>query len=76
MGDEGPARSDASRCLPVGSGPPGSWHGPCYRPRGVTCGLLTALNRCLQGMGQARHAPTFEYLSEEALSLIALARRE
>jgi ABC-type amino acid transport substrate-binding protein len=38
--------------------------------------LLEALNGYLQGMGQARHALMFRYLSEEALSLIALARRE
>jgi ABC-type amino acid transport substrate-binding protein len=38
--------------------------------------LLEALNGYLQGMRQARHALMFRYLSEEALSLIALARRE
>ena len=38
--------------------------------------LLEALNGYLQGMRQARHALMFKYLSEEALSLIALARRE
>jgi ABC-type amino acid transport substrate-binding protein len=38
--------------------------------------LLEALNGYLQGMQQARHALMFKYLSEEALSLIALARRE
>lgn len=38
--------------------------------------LLEALNGYLQGMRQARHALLFKYLSEEALSLIALARRE
>jgi ABC-type amino acid transport substrate-binding protein len=38
--------------------------------------LLEALDGYLQGMGQARHALMFKYLSEEALSLIALARRE
>jgi membrane-bound lytic murein transglycosylase F len=38
--------------------------------------LHAALNGYLQGMGQARHALMFKYLSEEALSLIALARRE
>ena len=38
--------------------------------------LLTALDDYLRGMGQARHALMFRYLSEEALSLIALARRE
>jgi hypothetical protein len=38
--------------------------------------LLEALNGYLQGMRQARHTLLFEYLSEEALSLIALARRE
>ncbi len=38
--------------------------------------LLAALDGYLRGMGQARHALMFRYLSEEALSLIALARRE
>jgi len=38
--------------------------------------LLEALNGYLQGMRQARHALMFKYLSEEALSLIALARRD
>jgi len=38
--------------------------------------LLEALNGYLQGMRQARHALMFKYLSEDALSLIALARRE
>jgi ABC-type amino acid transport substrate-binding protein len=38
--------------------------------------LLAALDDYLRGMGQARHALMFRYLSEEALSLIALARRE
>jgi ABC-type amino acid transport substrate-binding protein len=38
--------------------------------------LHAALNGYLQSMGQARHALMFKYLSEEALSLIALARRE
>jgi ABC-type amino acid transport substrate-binding protein len=38
--------------------------------------LLEALDGYLRGMGQARHALMFKYLSEEALSLIALARRE
>lgn len=38
--------------------------------------LLEALNGYLRGMGQARHTLMFRYLSEEALSLIALARRE
>jgi len=38
--------------------------------------LLEALNGYLQGMSQARHALMFKYLSEDALSLIALARRE
>jgi membrane-bound lytic murein transglycosylase F len=38
--------------------------------------LLEALDGYLRGMGQARHAMMFKYLSEEALSLIALARRE
>jgi ABC-type amino acid transport substrate-binding protein len=38
--------------------------------------LLEALNGYLQGMRQARHALLFKYLNEEALSLIALARRE
>jgi ABC-type amino acid transport substrate-binding protein len=38
--------------------------------------LLTALDGYLRGMGQARPALMIRYLSEEALSLIALARRE
>jgi ABC-type amino acid transport substrate-binding protein len=38
--------------------------------------LLEALNGYLTGMGQARHFLMFKYLSEEALSLIALARRD
>jgi ABC-type amino acid transport substrate-binding protein len=44
------------------------------RPRDAR--LLAALEGYLQGMRQARHALMFKYLSEEALSLIALARRE
>jgi len=38
--------------------------------------LLAALNRYLQGTRQSQHALVFKYLSEEALSLIARARRE
>lgn len=38
--------------------------------------LLEALNGYLEGMRQARHALLFKYLSEDALELIALARRE
>jgi ABC-type amino acid transport substrate-binding protein len=38
--------------------------------------LLESLDGYLQGMRQARHALMFKYLSEDALSLIALARRE
>jgi ABC-type amino acid transport substrate-binding protein len=38
--------------------------------------LLEALNGYLQGMRQARHALLFKYLSEEALTLIAQARRD
>jgi ABC-type amino acid transport substrate-binding protein len=38
--------------------------------------LLEALNGYLQGMRHARHALMFKYLSEEALTLIAQARRE
>ena len=38
--------------------------------------LLELLNGYLLGMRQARHALMFKYLSEDALSLIALARRE
>jgi ABC-type amino acid transport substrate-binding protein len=38
--------------------------------------LREALNGYLQGMRQARHALMFKYLSEEALTLIALARRD
>jgi ABC-type amino acid transport substrate-binding protein len=38
--------------------------------------LLEALNGYLQGIRQARHTLLFKYLSEEALTLIAQARRE
>jgi ABC-type amino acid transport substrate-binding protein len=38
--------------------------------------LRRALDGYLQGMRQARHHLMFKYLSEEALSLIALARRD
>jgi len=38
--------------------------------------LLEALNGYLQAMQQARHTLLFKYLSEEALTLIAQARRE
>jgi ABC-type amino acid transport substrate-binding protein len=38
--------------------------------------LLEALNGYLQGMRQARHSLMFKYLSEEALTLTAQARRE
>jgi ABC-type amino acid transport substrate-binding protein len=38
--------------------------------------LRQALDGYLQGMRQARAALMFKYMSEEALSLIALARRE
>jgi ABC-type amino acid transport substrate-binding protein len=38
--------------------------------------LLEALDGYLQGMRQARHALLFKYLSEEALTLIAQARRD
>jgi ABC-type amino acid transport substrate-binding protein len=38
--------------------------------------LLESLNDYLKGMSQGRHALMFKYLSEDALSLIALARRE
>ena len=38
--------------------------------------LLEALNGYLQGMRQARHTLLFKYMSEEALTLIAQARRE
>jgi len=38
--------------------------------------LREALNGYLQGMRQARHTLLFKYLSEEALTLIAQARRE
>jgi hypothetical protein len=38
--------------------------------------LLEALDGYLDGMRHARHALMFKYLSEEALSLIALARRD
>ena len=39
-------------------------------------GLLDALNGYLRGMQQARHTLMFKYLNEEALTLIAQARRE
>lgn len=38
--------------------------------------LLEALDGYLEGMRQARHALLFKYLSEEALTLIAQARRD
>jgi hypothetical protein len=38
--------------------------------------LREAFNGYLLGMQQARHALMFKYLSEEALSLIAQARRQ
>jgi ABC-type amino acid transport substrate-binding protein len=38
--------------------------------------LRRALDTYLEGMRQARHHLMFKYLSEEALSLIALARRD
>ncbi len=38
--------------------------------------LLAALDAYLDGIRQARHALIFKYLSEEALSLIAQARRD
>jgi len=38
--------------------------------------LLEALNGYLSGMRQARHSLMFKYLSEEALTLLAQARRE
>jgi ABC-type amino acid transport substrate-binding protein len=38
--------------------------------------LLAALNGYLSGMRQARHSLMFKYLSEEALTLFAQARRE
>jgi ABC-type amino acid transport substrate-binding protein len=38
--------------------------------------LLEALNGYLRGMQQARHTLLFKYLSDEALTLIAQARRE
>ncbi len=38
--------------------------------------LLAALDTYLDGIRQARHALIFKYLSEEALSLIAQARRD
>ena len=38
--------------------------------------LLAALNGDLSGMRQARHSLMFKYLSEEALTLFAQARRE
>jgi membrane-bound lytic murein transglycosylase F len=55
----------------VGSGLSAAW---AVRPEDAR--MLAALNGYLQGMGQARHTLMFRYLSEEALSLIALARRE
>jgi ABC-type amino acid transport substrate-binding protein len=55
----------------LGSSLSAAW---AVRPADAT--LLAALDAYLRGMGQARHALMFRYLSEEALSLIALARRE
>jgi ABC-type amino acid transport substrate-binding protein len=55
----------------VGSGTAAAW---AVRPEDVR--LAEALNGYLQGMRQARHSLLFKYLSEDALSLIALARRE
>jgi len=55
----------------LGSGLSAAW---AVRP--TDAALLAALDGYLRGMGQARHALMFRYLSEEALSLIALARRE
>ncbi len=55
----------------LGSGLSAAW---AVRPADTA--LLAALDGYLRGMGQGRHALMFKYLSEEALSLIALARRE
>jgi membrane-bound lytic murein transglycosylase F len=55
----------------LGSGLSAAW---AVRPDDAR--TLAALNGYLASMGQARHALMFKYLSEEALSLIALARRE
>jgi ABC-type amino acid transport substrate-binding protein len=55
----------------VGTGLSAAW---AVRPSDSA--LLAALDGYLRGMGQARHALMFRYLSEEALSLMALARRE
>jgi membrane-bound lytic murein transglycosylase F len=55
----------------IGAGLSAAW---AVRPDDAR--MLGALNRYLQGTGQARHSLMFRYLSEEALSLIALARRE
>ncbi len=54
----------------LGSSLSAAW---AVRPADAT--LLAALDGYLKAMGQARHALMFRYLSEEALSLIALARR-
>ncbi len=58
----------------------GAFLGPslsaAWAVRPADAALLAALDGYLRGMGQARHALMFRYLSEEALSLIALARRE
>jgi len=55
----------------VGSATSAAW---AVRPEDVR--LAEALNGYLQGTRQARHSLLFKYLSEDALSLIALARRE
>jgi ABC-type amino acid transport substrate-binding protein len=55
----------------IGPGLSAAW---AVRPEDAR--MLGALNGYLQGMGQARHTLMLKYLSEEALSLIALARRE
>jgi ABC-type amino acid transport substrate-binding protein len=54
----------------------GSAKSAAFAVRPQDARLLEALNDYLQGMRQARSALMFKYLSEEALSLIALARRE
>jgi len=55
----------------LGAGLSAAW---AVRP--ANAALLGALDDYLRAMGQARHALLFRYVGEEALSLIALARRE
>jgi ABC-type amino acid transport substrate-binding protein len=54
----------------------GSSLSAAWAVRPADAALLSALDGYLRGMGQARHALMFKYLSEGALSLIAIARRQ